>query len=176
MVVQSVTFRTVHTTRWAAIFSTEQVNPHRRKCLFYGCPPHSAVRCDAVRCGTGRGGAGRGGAVRCGAVCCPVLRCGSVKCPELQCCVLRRCASFRIHSITRYTCCVLVVLIFLRMISLGLHVFSPTKITPVLPIRTFHCHQGRSTAQHRTTSSGQAALRIIKWLFAPSHGPPLYLF
>ena len=55
-----MTFDTVHIVRQYGarrFFSTDQLNPHRKKRLFYGLPPYSAVRCDAfffwiiLRCG-----------------------------------------------------------------------------------------------------------------------------
>ena len=46
-----VTFDTVHVVRrYGArpFFSTDQLNPHRKKRLFYRWPPYSTVRCGAV--------------------------------------------------------------------------------------------------------------------------------
>ena len=52
-------------------FSADQLNPHRKKRLFYGLPPYSTVRDNpTVRCGAFFFcGAVRCGAVRCGADC-----------------------------------------------------------------------------------------------------------
>ena len=47
-----MTSDTVYTVRrYGArrFFSTDQLNPHRKKRLFYGLPPYSTVRCGAVR-------------------------------------------------------------------------------------------------------------------------------
>ena len=60
--------------RYAAFFSTDQVNPHHRKRLYYRFPPYSVarcLRCGAVRCGAVRifgGGSPRCGSTRCGPV------------------------------------------------------------------------------------------------------------
>ena len=103
--------------------------------------------------------------MRCRAVWCRAF------CPALRCCVVLRRAFFRTYSSARYTCCIPVFLLFLHLISLGPHVFAPTQFSPVLPIERDTA--SKHTTQHRAISSAQAALGIVKSLFAPNHGPLL---
>ena len=70
-------------------------------------------------------------AVRCRAVRCRALPCAAVLCRAVLCFLSN------LQQYQGYTCCcALFFLFFLNLISLGPHVFSPTHITPVLPIRT----------------------------------------
>ena len=103
-------FDTVHTVRRHGarrFFSTDQLNPHRKKRLFYGLPSYSTVRCGAVfkntyrtnysygavrfvclftvRCGADRFFLEFCGAVRRGFVRGKILRCGAVQCGAVRC-------------------------------------------------------------------------------------------
>ena len=100
IIVSIVAFGTAHMVRrYGArrFFSTDQLNPHRKRRLFYGLPPYSTVRCGSffllsiiLRCGavrflffTVRCGADflQNSTVRCGSVLLEAksYACGSVK-------------------------------------------------------------------------------------------------
>ena len=155
--------------------------------IYSSAAQRSATRCRAVRCP----------ALPCAAVLChaalsffeytavPGIRvvyssfcaqqrsaapCGAVSCPALRCCVMLRCAFFRTYSSTRYTCCVLVFLLFLQLISLGHHFFPHANYTTADQNVTPLTSTQRSTGQF---SSAQTSLGIINSLFAPNYGPLL---
>ena len=102
------------------------------------------------------------------------LTCAAVLCRAALCFLSN------MYSRTRYemkyqvlvcTCCVLIFWVFLKLISLGPHVFPLRKLHPYC--RSERHAVSKHTAQRRATSSAQAALGIINSLFAPNHGPLL---
>ena len=73
-----MTFDTVHIVRRNGarrFFSTDQLNPHLEKRLFYGLPPYSTVRCGAFSLLMIL----RRGAVRCRVFFFVFFRCGAVR-------------------------------------------------------------------------------------------------
>ena len=119
---------------------------------------------------------------------------GALPCPSLRCCVVLRCVLSFEHraepDIIRvvlmcYFSSSIFFFFYMYVVYLIFHgplFFPPRKLPPYCRSkRNTPVTKAHSTAEHnRATCSEQAALGIIKSLFAPNHGPPsfcpLYMF
>ena len=109
---------------------------------------------------------------------CGAVRCDAV-CPSLPCCVVLRCVLYFEHRAVPGIIRIAVYyfssffFFYMHLVFHGPLFFSPRKVPPycrnVTPVTKAH-----SAAEHnRAICSAQAALGIIKSLFAPNNGPLL---
>ena len=110
-------------------------------------------------------------------------RYGALPCPSLRCCVVLRCVlSFEHRAVPGIIRVVVMCyfpsffLFYMYLIFHGPLFFPPRKLPPYcLSKRNTGNKSAHSTAEHnRATCSAQAALGIVKLLFAPNHGPPSF--